>query len=202
VAGVILAGGRGRRVGGRDKGLIRYRGRPLAFCAAERLAASCDVVVVSANRNLHRYAGWADVVTSDADAAYLGPLAGIRAALSAVRARWLLTCPCDAPDVGTDVPERLLRALRQSGGADVAVLRDAERLQPLLLALRGNLGVSIDAYLTRGGRSVRGWLDTRRVVEVRGCGHIANYNVEGSTRAGVPWTFAARRSGPHRWHAE
>lgn len=163
---MVLAGGLGRRVGGRDKGLLRFRGRPLAGHGVAYLAPACEVVMISANRNRSRYAGLADLVVADRGGDFAGPLAGIRAALGAVRTRVLITCPCDVPGLDPALPAVLVRRLRLSPGAEVAVLHDGERRQPLLLAVRGNLGASLDAYLANGGRSVRGWLDTRRVAEV------------------------------------
>jgi molybdopterin-guanine dinucleotide biosynthesis protein A len=149
----------------------------MAAQAAELLAPVCAVVVISANRNLARYASWADVVTTDGHADYLGPLAGISAGLAAVPTRFLLTCPCDATRVPPELPGRLLRTLRRHGSADVAVLRDPQRLQPLLMALRGSAGPAIDNYLARGGRSVHGWLATVAVVEVTTRSVIGNRNL-------------------------
>lgn len=173
----MLAGGRGVRVGGENKGLLRYRGRPLAAQVAERLSGSCQLVIISANRYLSRYAPLADIVVSDGDLRYLGPLAGIRAALRAVPARWMLVCPCDAPEIDPELWPRLLRALLL-GAADVAVVHDGERLQPLLMALRGRLAADVDRYLGSGGRSVHGWLETRRTVTVRVHGRVGNRNVK------------------------
>ena len=180
VAGLVLAGGRGARVGGRDKGLLRDRGQPMAARAAALLAGVCDEVVISANRNLSRYAILGDAVVSDGRGDHLGPLAGIAAGLAVAKARFVLTCPCDATGVPANVPERLLRALRLDGRADVAVLRDEERRQPLLMALRGSLRESIECYLARGNRSAHGWLDTVKVVEVRIRSAIGNRNVTGT----------------------
>ena len=178
VAGLVLAGGRGTRLGGRDKGLVRVRGRPMAVTAADLLAGTCDILVISANRNLTRYAAWADVVVTDESREdHLGPLAGISAALAAVSSRFVVTCPCDASAIPADVPVRLLRALRVAGAADAAVLRDPERLQPLLMAVRAGVHSSIDAYLASGGRSVHGWLESVAVVEVKVRAVIGNRNV-------------------------
>jgi molybdenum cofactor guanylyltransferase len=177
VAGLVLAGGRGTRLGGRDKGLVRVRGRPMAATAVDLLAGTCDILVISANRNLTRYAAWADVVVADDSRQdHLGPLAGISAALAAVSSRFVLTCPCDAIAIPADVPDRLLRALRVTGAADAAVLRDPERLQPLLMGVRAGVRPSIDAYLASGGRSVHGWLESVAVVEVKVRAVIGNRN--------------------------
>lgn len=165
--GLVLAGGRGRRVDGADKGLLRYRGHPLAAYAVATLAPSCDRVLVSANRNIERYARLADGVCMDASADHLGPLAGILTGMSSIDARWFLTCPTDMPELPAAIPLRLLRALRANAGADVMLWHDGERSQPLISAWRGALAPSIAQYLAGGGRSVVGYLATRRQVAVR-----------------------------------
>jgi molybdopterin-guanine dinucleotide biosynthesis protein A len=181
VAGLVLAGGRGSRMGGRDKGLLHDRGRPMAVRAAALLAPYCDVLVVSANRNLSRYARWADVVTADDHRGYLGPLAGIAAGFASVQTRWLLTCPCDVTGVPEQTPQRLLRALRLHGWADAAVLHDVDRLQPLVGAWRGRLGPRLLRHLAAGGRSVHGWLETLNVTVVHTHASVVNRNVAART---------------------
>jgi molybdopterin-guanine dinucleotide biosynthesis protein A len=118
----------------------------------------------------------ADVVVADTDPALLGPLAGLLAGLRGVRAPWWLVCPCDVSGLPPDVPPRLLRALRLNARAEVAVLRDATRLQPLVLALRGDLHAGIERYLDAGGRSVHGWLEQQRCTVVRMSGVLGNRN--------------------------
>ncbi len=176
VAGLVLAGGRGRRAGGRDKGLVHRRGRPMAAWGLDWLAPWCTVRVVSANRHLSRYRALADLVVSDRRPDHEGPLAGVAAALGAVRTRCLISCPCDAVGLPDDLPPRLLRALHLSGGADVAVVRDPRRRQPLVAVWRGSLGPAVDAYLKSGGRSVHGFLATLAVVDVEVATVIGNRN--------------------------
>jgi molybdenum cofactor guanylyltransferase len=182
VVGLVLAGGRGTRVGGKDKGLVRQWGRPMVAAAVRALTGPCDLVLISANRNLARYARYADGVVPDTTPGFLGPLAGIQAGLRAVTATVLVVVPCDVQGLGPHVPVRLVRALRLHGGADAAVIRDERRMQPLLAAFRGRLGTSLDQYLDQGGRSVVGWLSTLRVTEVAVRGVIGNRNVMPSGR--------------------
>ena len=176
-AGIVLAGGRGRRVDGRDKGLLRRRGRPLVSGPAGLLARHCQRVLISANRHQARYARFEDRVLADTMPDFAGPLAGISAGMRAVRARRVVILPCDAAGIPADLPARLLRALALHGHADAAVARDARRRQPMVMALRGGLGGALDRYLAGGGRSAHGWLDTLEVVEVPVRGDIGNHNV-------------------------
>lgn len=98
VAAVILAGGQGRRMGGADKGLLDYRGRPLVEWVLDALAPQVAEILISANRNLDRYARYGRRVLPDALPDFPGPLAGVLAALDAVDTEWLLAVPCDTPD--------------------------------------------------------------------------------------------------------
>src|SRR5581483_1360528 len=82
VTGVVLAGGRGTRMGGADKGLVELHGRPLAAHALDRLRPQVDALLISANRNHDRYAALGAPVIADASSTFDGPLAGMLAALS------------------------------------------------------------------------------------------------------------------------
>ena len=124
VAAVVLAGGAGTRLGGADKGLVAWRGRPLVAHALERLADSgVDAIVISANRHLEQYAAYGRPVLADEEpAAFRGPLAGIARALAAVGASYLFTVPVDVPAWPLELPRRLreaterrMRAVSRSG---------------------------------------------------------------------------------------
>ena len=78
VTGLIYAGGRATRMGGVDKGLELFRGRPLIEAVIDRLKPQCVSIVISANRNLERYAAWGYPVVRDLDDAFAGPLAALR----------------------------------------------------------------------------------------------------------------------------
>lgn len=107
ITGVILAGGRGRRMGGVDKGLLELRGRPLAAWVAERLAPQVDELLVSANRNGERYAAIGYRVVGDRIPGFAGPLAGLHAALKVAAHQLVATVPCDSPFLPADLVLRL-----------------------------------------------------------------------------------------------
>lgn len=94
---LLLAGGRGQRMGGQDKGLLEWRGRPLIAWLHDVARPLTDELLLSCNRNHARYAGYADLLVSDDEDGFPGPLAGIRAGLAAASHRWLLLLPCDTP---------------------------------------------------------------------------------------------------------
>jgi len=115
VTGLVLAGGRGSRMGGVDKGLQMLRGRPLVAHALERLRPQVDTLAINANRHPEAYAAFGVPVWADALADYPGPLGGMLAGLVACHTEWLVTVPCDTPDFPTDLVARLLAAARAAG---------------------------------------------------------------------------------------
>ena len=156
LAAVVLAGGQGRRMGGADKGLVDYRGRPLVAWVLDVLAPQAGEIVVSANRNLDRYAAFGRRVLPDALPDFPGPLAGVLAALRAVRAPCLLVVPCDTPHLPPELGARLLEAAQRAGAA-LAVATDEVRTHPTCFVVRTDLADDLAAYLTRGERTVRHW---------------------------------------------
>ena len=139
ILGVILAGGEGRRVGGRDKGLLPLRGQPVVARALSILRPQCGEILIVANRNQDQYSRYAPVI-GDEVPHHAGPLAGIAAALALVAEReaarfhgfdWLLTVPVDCPDPPRDLPARLHAALKDTPDAPCAYARDEHKLQPL-----------------------------------------------------------------------
>lgn len=157
ITGIVLAGGLARRMGGLDKGLVQYRGRPLVAYALEVLRAVAGHLLINANRNAERYAAFGCPVIPDATGSYDGPLAGVLAGLRAAQTPYVLTLPVDAPLMTAVVLRRLIATLLEHD-ADVCVPSDGTRLQPVIMLARQNLQVSLEAYLTGGGRKVEDWL--------------------------------------------
>ena len=162
ITGIVLAGGRARRLGGTDKGLIDCRGRPLVAYAVALLHAVAGSVVINANRNAERYATFGYPVIPDATDAFDGPLAGLLAGLAYARSGYVLTLPVDAPLMTEAVLRRLPDALAAQD-ADVCVPDDGVRLQPVFMLARRSLKSSLEAYLADGGRKVDAWLAGQRL---------------------------------------
>ncbi|KAB2319873.1 molybdenum cofactor guanylyltransferase [Betaproteobacteria bacterium SCN1] len=156
LAAVVLAGGRGLRMGGADKGLVDYRGRPLVAWVLDALAPQAGEILISANRNLERYAAFGHRVLPDTLPDFPGPLAGVLATLRAVATPWLLVAPCDTPHLPPDLGARLLGAARQAGTA-IAVAADDTRTHPACFVVRTDLADDLAACLARGERAVRHW---------------------------------------------
>lgn len=171
ITGLILAGGRGSRMGGVDKGLQNFRGSPLALHAVMRLGAQVGHLMINANRNLSAYEALEVPVWPDSTPDFAGPLAGMLTGLEHCETAWMATVPCDAPLFPLDMVQRL---------ADAALAHDAEiamvsapehpgeppRAQPVFCLLRMELSESLAAFLQSGGRKIDEWTATRRTVLV------------------------------------
>ena len=165
VTGLVLAGGMGRRMGGVDKGLLPFRGRPLVAHVLERLRPQVDELLVNANRETETYASFGHPVIADAIGGYAGPLAGLHSGLSAARNELVMTVPCDSPLLPADLVARLLDAL-QRADADLAVARTGDQPHPVFCLCRRALLPNLTAYLEAGGRKIDAWYASLHTVEV------------------------------------
>lgn len=174
ITGLILAGGRGARMGGADKGLQMFRGLPLAQHTLQRLQAQVGTAVVNANRNLAAYEAFGVPVWPDADTDYAGPLSGFLTGLAHCQTPWLLTVPCDTPLFPLDLAERLARAVaREQVDMAVAAAPEAEpdgrlrvRLQPVFCLMRVDLLQSLQRFTEGGGRKAGAWTAQHRSATV------------------------------------
>ncbi|MDP1665101.1 MAG: molybdenum cofactor guanylyltransferase MobA [Methylobacter sp.] len=164
VAGVILAGGRARRMDNQDKGLVKFKGRPMVSYAIAALAPVVDCVFINANRNidLYRQFGWP--VISDQTDSFDGPLAGILTAMIHADADVLVVIPCDSPLIKTKHLQKLLLT-RAENNADVAIAFDGISLHPVFLAIKTALQTSLQDYLADGQRKVAVWLAQQNWVQ-------------------------------------
>jgi molybdopterin-guanine dinucleotide biosynthesis protein A len=169
---VILAGGRSRRMGGEDKGLLPYQGRPMIAHVLAAVSTRVDAIFINANRNLERYRAFGRPVISDATADFAGPLAGLLAALRAARTPQVLVLPCDSPLIAPALIDRLAAAKRRSD-ADIVVAHDGRRLQPTFALLSVSLADDLAAFLARGGRKVDQWYEETTMLEVD-CSDLAD----------------------------
>jgi molybdenum cofactor guanylyltransferase len=170
ITGLVLAGGRGSRMGHVDKGLQSHHGMPLALHALLRLQPQVGAVLINANRNLAAYESMGVPVWPDALPDYPGPLAGLLAGLEHCETPYLVTVPCDTPGFPLDLVARLSTAL-EAESADIAMaatLEDSvQRTQPVFCLLRASLLESLVAYLQAGERKIDGWTARHRCAIVR-----------------------------------
>ena len=156
ITGIILAGGKARRLGGQDKGLIEVAGRSLIARTLERIAPQVDEILISANRHLQTYAALGRRVVADALPDFQGPLAGIAAAARHARHDWLLTVPCDAPLLPLDLASRLIgRAL--DSGARLVRAADAGQTHYTVMLLHRSLLADLEDQLALGQLKVQAW---------------------------------------------
>lgn len=165
VSGVILAGGRGRRMGNVDKGLELLEGRPLIDWVLQRLTPQVDEVLINANRNLDTYATFGHRVIEDRVGAFAGPLAGLHSALSEANHALMVSVPCDTPFLPPDLVSRLMAPLKDEN-VDLGVAKTGTQAHPVICLMRTRLLPHLAAFLANGGRKVDAWYSTLNVTEV------------------------------------
>ena len=169
ITGLVLAGGRGSRMGGVDKGLQNHLGMPLALHALMRLGAQVGHMMINANRNLGAYESFGVPVWPDPVGDYAGPLAGFLAGLERCETPLLLTVPCDTPSFPDDLAQRLGTALEAEGAAlayAVTTEDGREQRQPVFCLLRRELSESLVAFLHGGGHKIDAWFAQHRTAGV------------------------------------
>lgn len=170
ITGLVLAGGRGSRMGGLDKGLQSHLGMPLALHALLRLAPQVGPTLINANRNLAAYEAMGSPVWPDALPDYPGPLAGFLAGLERCETPFLVTVPCDTPDFPTDLVARLAEALaRDESDIAIAATREPDgstQVQPVFCLMRAALLESLVRATTAGERKIDRWAKQHRCSEV------------------------------------
>ncbi|MDI1292612.1 MAG: molybdenum cofactor guanylyltransferase [Methylobacter sp.] len=165
VAGVILAGGRARRMNNQDKGLMKFKGRPMVSYALAALAPVVNYVFINANRNIDQYRQFGCPVISDQTDSFDGPLAGVLTAMIHADADILVVLPCDSPLIKTEHLQKLL-STRAENNADVAVAFDGARIHPVFFAVKTALQGSLQDYLAGDQRKVAAWLAQQNFVKV------------------------------------
>lgn len=170
ITGLILAGGRGSRMGGVDKGLQPFRGEPMVLHAILRLQPQVGALMINANQNIDVYQGFGLPVWADQLSGFEGPLAGLQTGLSHCPTGYLVTAPCDSPFLPTDLVARLSEALTARGAElAVAVTGEGENRQPhpVFCLMKTALLPHLTAFLQEGGRKIERWYGALHFVEVR-----------------------------------
>ena len=163
ISAVILAGGRGSRMGYSDKGLTMLAGQSLLAHVITRIAPQVKAVYINANRNLTEYKKYGYPVITDDNEDFMGPLAGMASALSHVQTPYLLVCPCDTPHPPADLADRLYVALTEND-ADIAVVADGKRMHPVFCLMKTSLRSSLVAQLAQGERKIDRWFDKHKTI--------------------------------------
>ena len=164
VTGIVLAGGRGQRMGGVDKGLQPLHGKPMVQHVIERLAPQVDEIVINANQNAATYAKFGHPVVGDEVSGFAGPLAGLHAGLRAASHSLVVTVPCDSPFLPADLVQRLEKKLREN---QLAVAKTGEQPHPVFALVRKDVLSNLEAFLKGGGRKIDAWYASLAFVEVQ-----------------------------------
>jgi molybdopterin-guanine dinucleotide biosynthesis protein A len=197
MTGLILAGGAGRQMGGVDKGLQPFKGQPLVAWSVRRLAPQVGEILLSANQNLDRYAGFGLRIVPDQLENLAGPLAGLHSGLAAARGEMVATVPCDCPFFPTDLVTRLAVPLRDER-VDASFARTGQRTHPVFCIVRRRLLPALKDFLEAGGRKVEAWFGTLNAQAVAfddDAGAFVNLNTLEELRAAESAADPAERSG-------
>ena len=151
VTGVVLAGGRGSRMGGEDKGLVFYHEKPLYQHVLARLQPQVGQIFISANRNQAVYLQSGLPVIGDSLPGFHGPLAGMLAALEKIKTEWAAFVPCDTPLIPQDLVSRLWRAKKNY---PAVWARSAGRDHPVLALIHVSQVQALASFLARGERKL------------------------------------------------
>lgn len=169
ITGLILAGGKGTRMGSVDKGLQMFRGAPMAQQIMQRLQPQVGTLIINANQHAKIYAQLGVPVWPDEFPGFAGPLAGLHAGLAHCDTPYLVTAPCDSPFLPMDLVDQLSQAL-MAAHADIAVAVTGERTtpqrHPVFCLLSAHLKHDLADYLRKGGRKMDAWFAMHRQVEV------------------------------------
>lgn len=168
IAGIILAGGQSRRMGGGDKALLRLGERPVLAEVVARLAPQAGSIVLSANGDPARFAAFGLPVVADSRAGFQGPLAGIEAGLSWVRTacpgvRFAVTVPGDTPFIPPDFVARLVEG---RGDAPMAVAVSAAGLHPVIGLWPVTMAEGLTEALARGDRRASAFVRSQGAAEI------------------------------------
>ena len=165
MTGLVLAGGQGSRMGGVDKGLQEFRGKPMAAHVIERLAPQVDEILINANRNAEAYGRFGHRVIADEIEGFAGPLAGFERGLAHASGELVMTVPCDSPFLPADLVTRMRSAL-EGENAQVAVAKTGEQVHPVFCLMRRDVHASLRDFLASGQRKIDRWYPQLRATLV------------------------------------
>ncbi len=163
MSAVVLTGGKGRRFGNNDKGLQKMSGRLFVEWMIDRVSPMVDEILISANRHADRYTKLGHEAFKDEYPDFLGPLAGLHAAMGKAKHDWILTVPCDSPLFPQEMVERFIEELRKED-AWIAVAKSGPRLYPVFMMCPKQLRDDLGSYLDKGGRKIETWYEQHKHV--------------------------------------
>ena len=195
ITGLILAGGRAQRMGGIDKGLIPFHGKPLIESSISRLKPQVSAIIINANRNITKYACYGYPVIMDETPDFSGPLAGFSIGLKHCKTPYLLTTPCDSPLLPTDLAEKMVGELELKNLDLVyASSREADGKvwsQPVFCLMKANLQDSLNHFLGKGDLKIDHWFKDLKA------GTVVFENARGFANVNTPEELATLENTPN-----
>ena len=167
---VILAGGQGSRMGGEDKGLIKFRKLPLIAHVVNIVKPKVNRILISANRSLDEYSEYGEVISDDLTG-FQGPLAGISKALKVCTSEYLLVLPCDSPLIDGELIDELILGLEKSK-ADICVAHDGSIMHATFALMQTKLEKSLEEFLGEGGRKMALWYRQQSLERIDVSSHL------------------------------
>ena len=166
ITGLILAGGRAQRMGGIDKGLIPFHGKPLIESAIDRLQPQVGTILINANRSITKYSHYGYPVLMDETPDFSGPLAGFSVGLKHCKTTYLLTSPCDSPLLPNDLAEKMGTELEKNN-LELVFASSKENdgkiwSQPVFCLMKSSLKDSLDVFLCKGDLKIDRWFKELR----------------------------------------
>jgi molybdopterin-guanine dinucleotide biosynthesis protein A len=166
ITGLILAGGRAQRMGGIDKGLISFHGKPLIESAINRLKPQVSTILINANRSITKYSHYGYPVLMDETPDFSGPLAGFSVGLKHCKTPYLLTSPCDSPLLPSNLAEKMATELEnQKLELVYASSKEDDGMiwaQPVFCLMKSSLQDSLHAFLSKGDLKIDHWFTELR----------------------------------------
>jgi molybdenum cofactor guanylyltransferase len=168
ITAIILAGGAGRRVENRDKGLITWQGKPFIAHVSDAIRPQVDEILISCNRNFSRYESFCSRTVADTRQDFQGPLAGLEAAIPFIKTDLLVVVSCDMPHLPPNLVKKLIAPLSTNAdnAPQISFAYDGTRAQYLCAALRRNCLNSLTAFLDGGEHAVRDWYGLQNAIAV------------------------------------
>ena len=157
ITAVIVAGGQGSRISGKDKGLIILHGKTLIEQIIEKISPQIDRIIINANRNTDQYRQFGLPVIKDKTPGFQGPLAGMLAALNSADTEFIITLPCDGPQLAADYVSRMSTTLAESS-AEIVVAHDGLRMQQMYALIPTSLAEDLSEFLKQDKRAIKHWL--------------------------------------------
>ena len=154
---VILAGGKGRRMGGKDKALIPLLDRPLLSYVLESISGHVAPIALNINTNLDKFSEFGYEIIEDPIKGHLGPLAGILASLNWARQlnqKWVMTLPCDTPFLPKNIVKEMIKLKNKELDVDLVVAQSKGYNHPVIALWKSDLNLKLEKALNEGIRKI------------------------------------------------